>query len=160
MKKTFVISLFLGVSALLSSCEKHQEVYFDTPFVTISDENRISSSQNIDKNANNLLTELWVDMVISEAKFTEDITVEYDLSIGDGLKEGVDFVIQGSTLSPLIFKKGKTSLPIRILWKKAPFNPEKDNSLTITLVSSSLEEMVIGYPGPSAIRSKFTFTKY
>ena len=49
---------------------------------------------------------------------------------------------------------------LKWLWKyNAGFDPDKDNTLIIRLKSSSMEDMVIGYPGPSALRSTFIFTK-
>lgn len=157
-----IIKAIISVTVLLSlqGCEKHQEILFDTPFVSISDETGTSSSMTVSSKANNLLTSLKVDINVSAARFTDDITVEYEVIAGDGLREGVDYVIQSSTISPLVFEKGTYSLPVRLMWKyNADFDPDKDNTLVIRLKSSSMEEMIIGYPGPSALRSKFTFTK-
>lgn len=160
MSKRFSI-IVLGTVILMSiSCQKHEDVFFDTPFVTISDENRVSSSQEISSTANNLLSNLMVDLSISDNKFTEDITIEYNLIIGDGLQQDVDFTIQKTTASPLEFKKGTRSMPIRILWLKHDIDPNKDNTLTIELKSSSHPDMIIGYPGPSQKRSTFKFKKY
>lgn len=158
-KILFRIVLLSAVCTLIGACDKHTEVLFDTPFVSISDEQRGSSTQYISKDANNLLSPLWVDINVSSNRFTEDISIEYEIIVGDGLKEGEDFVIQSTTRSPLVFKKGTYNMPIRILWKKTPFDPEKNNTLEIKLVSSSLEDMLIGYPGPSRKRSTFTFIK-
>ena len=156
--KKAMIALLVLLS--LHSCEKQQEILFDTPFVSISDETGTSSTMTISSTANNLLTSLKVDINVSAARFTDDITVEYEVVAGDGLREGVDYVIQSSTLSPLVFEKGTFSLPVRLLWKyNAGFDPDKDNTLIIRLKSSSMEDMVIGYPGPSALRSTFIFTK-
>ena len=156
--KKAMIALLVLLS--LHSCEKHQEILFDTPFVSISDETGTSSTMTISSTANNLLTSLKVDINVSAARFTDDITVEYEVVAGDGLREGVDYVIQSSTLSPVVFTKGTYTMPVRLLWKHNPdFDPEKDNTLVIRLTSSSMEEMLIGYPGPSALKSSFTFTK-
>lgn len=154
--------IIMALAALwgLQACEKHQEVFFDTPFVSISDETGTSSSMTIKKTADNMLTSLRVDLSISSARFTEDVTVEYEVIAGDGLREGVDYVIQSTTQSPLVFEKGNYTLPVRLLWKYNPdFDPDKDNSLVIRLSGSSMEDLTLGYPGPAAIKSKFTFTK-
>ena len=65
-----------------------------------------------------------------------------------------------STASPLTFEPGTYDLPVRILWLKNPdFDGSKDNSLRIRLKSSSLEGMVMGYPGPGEVRREFSFLK-
>ena len=162
MRRIDIITATIAVSALmaLASCEKHQEILFDTPFVRISDETGTSSSMNVSNSANNYLTSLRIDVNISGEKYIGDVTIEYEVIAGNGLREGVDYVIQSSTLSLVVFTKGTYTMPVRLLWKHNPdFDPEKDNTLVIRLTSSSMEEMLIGYPGPSALKSSFTFTK-
>ena len=156
--KRFVFSLISAV--LLCSCSDRVDVVFDTPFVSISDEAELNSSMMVDKDANNLLTSLTVRLCVSNHYFTEPITVDYEMLVGDGLTEGVDFKVQPNTRSPLTFDPGNYTAPIRIIWLKNPaFDPDRKNTLTIVLTGSSLDGMVLGYPGPDALRSTFTFTK-
>lgn len=151
--------LFLISAALLCSCSDRVDVVFDTPFVSISDEAELNSTMMVDKEANNLLTSLTVRLCVSNHFFTEPITVKYEME-ADGLTEGVDFKVQPNTKSPLTFDPGNYTAPIRIIWMKNPdFDPDKKNTLTITLTWASIPEMVLGYPGPDALRSTFTFTK-
>ena len=147
--------------ALLCSCSDRIDVVFDTPFVSITDENGSSTVMPIDAaKVDNLLTVLNVDLCISNHFFTEPVSIEYEVNAGNGLQEGRDFMIQPSTKSPLTFEPGTYRKYIRIIWLKNPeFDSEKDNTLTISLVSSSLPEMVIGYPGPNHLKSSFTFKK-
>ena len=83
---------FLAALALLCGCERHTEVFFDTPFVRIEDANGMSS-MDVDHTLDNLLTEIRVIVSASKNYFTEPITVEYEIIAGDGLKEGTDFRI-------------------------------------------------------------------
>lgn len=151
-----LLSFFIAL-ALLCSCEKHQEVYFDTPFVRIEDTGG-NAAMNIDHTLDNLLTELRVVVSASSNYFTEPITVEYDVIAGDGLQEGVDFRIQSSHRSPLTFSPGTYTLPIRVIWYKATdFDPDKDNTLTLRLTGASIPEMLLGVPGPDGKKSEFIY---
>lgn len=157
MKKLLYIFTAL---AFLCSCSDRVDIIFDTPFVSVSDETELNTSMVIDKDANNLLTTLIIRLTVSNNYFKDAISVEYELIAGNGLTEGVDFKVQPSTKSPLLFEKGTYTMPVRIIWMKNPdFDPEKDNTLTLKLCGSNIPEMVYGYPGPNALRSSFVFTK-
>lgn len=160
MKKALII-LTAAALVLLSSCRPwHEEVYFDTPFVSIVAEGGQNSEMVVDKEANNLLTALTVTLCASNTYFTEPVTVDYEVICGNGLKQGVDFEIQSSTKSPLTFDLGTYKKTIRILWyRNSSFDPNADNTLTIKLCGSSIPQMVFGYPGPDALHSSFIFTK-
>ena len=149
--------LFLAAVSLLCGCEKHQEIFFDTPYVRIEDTNG-QSSMAIDPNLDNVLTEIRIVLSASSNYFTEPITVEYETIVGNGLQEGVDFRIQASHRSPVTFAPGTYTMPIRVIWyKKADFDPSKDNTLKLRLTGSSLPEMNLGVPGPDHKRSEFIY---
>ena len=115
---------------------------------------------DISAQGNNILSDLRV--YLSCKRFTEPILVHYDVIVGDGLKEGVDFVIQPTTKSPLTFKPGTYDLPVRIQWKKSEnFDATKDNTVTIALkeVESNIGEFYLGLLGPDHLRSSYVFTK-
>lgn len=147
----------IAALALFCACERHTEVFFDTPFVRIEDTNG-GSSMVIDHTLDNLLTEVRIIVSASSNYFTEPVTIEYETIVGDGLKEGVDFRIQSSHRSPLTFSPGTYSLPIRVIWSKsASFDPSKDNTLTFRITSSSMSDMLLGVPGPDHKKSEFIF---
>ena len=149
----------IAALTLFCACERHTEVFFDTPFVRIEDTNG-GSSMVIDHTLDNLLTEVRIIVSASSNYFTEPVTIEYETIVGDGLKEGVDFRIQSSHRSPLTFSPGTYSLPIRVIWSKsASFDPSKDNTLTLRLTKTSIPEMTLGLPGPDAKKKEFIFTK-
>ena len=148
---------WLAALALLCGCERHTEVFFDTPFVRIEEANG-GSSMVVDHTLDNVLTEIRVLVSASKNYFSAPITVEYEVIIGNGLKEGTDFRIQASHRSPLTFDPGTYSLPIRVIWSKsAAFDPSKDNTLTFRLVSASVPEMLLGVPGPDSKKKEFVF---
>lgn len=149
--------IIIAALALLLGCEKHEEVFFDTPFVRIEDTGG-KASMDIDHTLDNMLTEIRVVVSASNNYFTAPITVEYETIVGNGLTEGVDFKIQSSHRSPLTFSPGTYSLPIRVIWyKPASFDPAKDNTLTLRLTSASIPEMQLGVPGPDGKKSEFIF---
>lgn len=158
MRKFIIISAALTL--LLSGCEANTDFVFDTPFVSIADKSKLQTSQMIDKEANNLLSELCISLVASDNKFQNPVTVEYELVVGDGLKEGVDFKLQSSTASPVTFTPGTYDMPVRIIWMKNPaFDPKKDNRLEVRLSGCSLPDAHIGYLGPNSKRKSFIFIK-
>ena len=158
MKRVIKIAMIVLAATALWSCYEEPQP-LDKPFVYIMDEMG-GGNMEISAKGNNILSDLRV--YLSCKKFTEPIVVHYDVIIGDGLKEGVDFVIQSTTKSPLTFKPGTYDLPVRVQWKKSEnFDPTKDNTITfaITNVESELGEFHIGYLGPDKFYSKYVFTK-
>ena len=149
--------IVLAATALWGCYQEPQPL--DKPFVYIQDEAG-GSKMDISAQGNNILSDLRV--YLSCKRFTEPILVHYDVIVGDGLKEGVDFVIQPTTKSPLTFKPGTYDLPVRIQWKKSEnFDATKDNTVTIALkeVESNIGEFYLGLLGPDHLRSSYVFTK-
>lgn len=159
MNKIRNILLLASIALLLCGCRKHEDVFFDTPFVRIEGATGQTSFE-VDKNLDNLLVDLRIILSASNNYFTEPITVEYDVIVGSGLQEGVDFRIQQSTMSPVTFSPGNYSMPVRVLWYKTEgFDPSKDNTLTLRLKGTSNPAVKIGLPGPNSSKTEFIFTK-
>ena len=151
-----ILPIFAAL-ALLCGCERHTEVFFDTPFVRIEEVGG-GTTMDIDHTLDNLLTEIRVVVSASKNYFSAPITVEYEIIVGDGLQEGRDFRIQSSHRSPLTFDPGTYSLPIRIIWyRSAAFDPARDNTLTLRLTSASVPEMLLGVPGPDGKKKEFIY---
>lgn len=158
MKRVIKIAMIVLAATVLWGCYQEPQP-LDKPFVYIQDEAG-GGSATISAQGNNILSELNVSL--SCKKFTEPIVVHYDVIVGDGLKEGVDFTIQSTTKSPLTFKPGTYKLPVRVQWKRNDnFDATKDNTLTLELksVESNIGEFYIGYLGPDRLFSKYVFTK-
>jgi len=86
--------------------------------------------------------------------------VNYSVKPGDGLKEGVDYEIVSKNAGILTFLPGIYSLDIRIHWMPHVIDENRDNSLTITLESSSNPDLCIGYPGPDRNNKTIIINKY
>ncbi|MBR4850762.1 MAG: hypothetical protein IKU97_01730 [Tidjanibacter sp.] len=158
MKQILKFAMLVLAAAIMWSCYEEPQP-LDKPFVYIQDEAG-GSKMDISAQGNNIVSDLRV--YLSCKRFTEPILVHYDVIVGDGLKEGVDFVIQPTTKSPLTFKPGTYDLPVRISWKKSEnFDATKDNTVTITLkeVESNIGEFYLGLLGPDHLRSTYVFTK-
>lgn len=78
----------------------------------------------------------------------EAITVNYSITAGDGLKEGIDYeiVTKGGKLN---FLPGIYNVPIRIRFMPNTLDAAKDNTLTIRLESCSVPSITLGMPGPA-----------
>ena len=149
--------LILGLTALLAASCAKEAAPFDNPFVYINDING-GSSATIEKESNNLITELTVNL--SSKKFDKDVTVSYTVTVGNGLTEGVDFKIQPSTKSPLTFSPGTYSMPVRIIWYASPsLDATKDNTVKFALEGCSDGRVGLGLPGKDKLHSKYIFTK-
>lgn len=153
--KRYISTILLAAASLLASCSDHEDIIFDEYFICIKDEAGTSSS-TIDQRSDDLVSSYYVQLIAPPA--SHDINVCYELIVGDGLREGVDFKVQASTKSPLLFAPGVTRMPVRIIWLSNPLDPAKDNTLTIRLTSCT-ENYNIGYPGPQNKFSSYTVTK-
>lgn len=153
---TKIAMLLMAVVAMWGCYEEPQPL--DKPFVYIGDEAG-GSKTDIGSQAT-ITKELFVNL--SCKKFTEPILVHYDVIVGEGMKEGVDFVIQPTTKSPLTFAPGTYEMPVRVQFKKSEnFDPSKDNTIVFALkeVESNIGEFYIGLLGPDRLRSSYVFTK-
>ena len=153
--KRYIFIILSVIAASLSACEDHKDIIFDEYYVCIKDEAGTSSG-TVSKESDDFITSYYVQMVAPPA--SHDINVHYELVAGDGLREGVDFRVQASTKSPLLFAPGVTRMPVRIIWLRNALDPARDNTLTIRLTSCS-ENYTIGYPGPQHKFSAYTVTK-
>ena len=135
MKKNRLIYALLISLALLASCQNHEEIFFDTPFARIEDNNG-QTTMVIDHSLESVLSEIRIVISASKNYFTEPITVEYETIVGDGLEEGVDFKIQPSHRSPITFEPGTYVMPIRVMWYK----PADYDQGQIDLFSDNIKE--------------------
>lgn len=153
------LTILFSALLLCCGCQKHEEVFFDTPFVRIEDING-ATAMTVDGKLDNLLTEVRIVVCASDNYFISPVTVEYETIVGDGLTEGEDFRIQPSTMSPLTFSPGTYSMIVRVVWyKRENLDPEKDNTLTLRLKGTDNPDFLLGVPGPSHKKQEFIFTK-
>lgn len=150
---------FLGLTA----CNYSQiNVSYDVPFVFIQDGGG-SANLTVDAEANNYTTTLYVGL--SCRKMDHNVTVDYKITVGDGLTEGVDFRLKDGLEGKITFNSGVYRQPIHIIWYNhgGPMDTSKDNTLRVDLVNCSESDFTIGYPNidgnPVKIYSSFTFTR-
>ena len=150
MKKLLYI-LFLIVA--IYSCDQEESVYFDEPFVRIctsTGEARTVVLSNV-RNTN------AYTVYLSSRPITDSLEVSYEVIVGDGLQEDVDYRIV-TTVNPLVFLPGINDMPIRIRWLQHPVDPSKDNTVTIRLTGNS-KGYNLGFPGPDHVQSEVVIEK-
>ncbi|KQC02572.1 hypothetical protein AQF98_03080 [Pedobacter sp. Hv1] len=87
----------------------------------------------------------------------EPIDVNYEVIVGDGLKEGRDFDLITKS-NKLTFPQGIFERPITIQWKEAALDPTKNNTIIIRLISNS-KNYTLGLPGPDQLQKQLVITK-
>ena len=94
---------------------------------------------------------------LSSKPLTENLEVNYQVIVGDGLKSGVDFelVTKGSTLT---FLPGIYDMPIRIRWMPNHLDENKDNTITIRLTGNN-QGLTMGLPGPDGLQRELVIEK-
>lgn len=150
MKK--LLYIFILLSAIYS-CDQEETVFFDEPFVRIctsTGEARTVVLSNV-RNTN------AYTVYLSSRPITDSLEVSYEIIVGDGLKEDVDYKVV-TTANPLVFFPGINDMPIRIRWLKNPVDPEKDNTLKIRLTGNS-KGYNLGFPGPDHVQSEVVIEK-
>ncbi|SFF83028.1 hypothetical protein [Prevotella sp. KH2C16] len=150
MKRILFLCLVL---ATLVSCNKEEFDGYDNPFVSIATETG-ASSITVLSNVNNINTYM---VLVSSRPLETPLTVNYQITVGDGLEEGVDYELV-TTGNSLVFEPGVYDMPVRIRWMSHPVDESKDNTLTITLTSNS-KDFTLGLPGKSGYRKSLVIEK-
>lgn len=148
--KSFLIAIISLFS--LSSCVNELEPY-DNPFIYLSSKG--ASSASVSQIAQ-VAGEYTIHL--SSKTLTEPLVIDYSITAGDGLTEGVDYriITQGrqATIQPGLFEYN-----IRIMWLPHKLDATKDNTLTIKLESNSLN-FTMGLPGPDSLQKELVIRKY
>lgn len=128
-------------------CACNKMKVYDRPCVYVVQEGdaAYSESSTVSAMSNNLVK--TYNIVLSAEAMAETVNVVYDIVVGDGLKEGVDFELHRQP-GNVTFLPGIHFQPVRITFKRSPVDETKDNSLTIRIVSTP-EGTGIGMEGPS-----------
>jgi hypothetical protein len=159
MKRFFTLFIAAFAALGLVSCGGLEDPFLDNTYVYIADGSGASSA--VVSNAAGSST-LFVTLSTPKTSFDAAVEVPYELIIGNGLKAGMDFMVDESSKSPLKFTNGNFVVKIKIFWLYNPsFDSSKDNTLTIQLHEGNLANMKVGDPKlPSGSnKSKFVFTK-
>ena len=147
---TIVLTMLVFVC---SSCDKDETVYMTDSYVWLKSETGLSHII-VKSDVKNINT---YNIVLSAAQQKENLTVNYEILVGNGLQQGVDFemVTEGNSLTLL---PGIFDMPIRIKWLPHKVDPSKDNTLTIRLTGNS-KNYCIGMPGPDHLNSSIKIEK-
>jgi hypothetical protein len=152
MRATKIFAVMFLLAAFCTSCGMNENPPYDLKFFHIMVNE--TSLVNVSSKANMIGT---YNVYMSTPATNETVTLMYELIVGDGLTEGVDFRLL-NTGNSLTFLPGIYDMPIRIQWMANPVDPTKDNTLKIRLVSND-KGYAIGLPGPDHLQSVLTITK-
>ena len=150
MKKIIVMLLAL---VALCGCQTEEFEGFDMPFVKVTTTTGASQTVVL-SNVNNINTYV---VSVSSKMLTTALVVNYEIVVGDGLQEGVDYELV-TTGNQLTFEPGIYDMPIRIKWLAHPVDETKDNTLTIRLTGNS-QNLQLGVPGPDGLQKQLVIEK-
>lgn len=156
-KITSLSVTLLGV-LLFSSC-KVDMPFYTTPensFVYITDGNNLSKSE-VWALAEGLTTDYYIKL--SSGTRQSNLTVNFEIVPGDGLREGVDYSVVSPSGSSVVFTTGLYDRVIRIKWLSNSIDPSKDNTLTLRLTERSDNSVGLGLPGPAGNNVQYVITK-
>ena len=133
------ITTWLMIIFIFTSCGRDEFKPYDTPFIRIMKKelNSVTVSE-----AGNLIDEYLI--CLSSAPLSTPLEVTYSIEVGDGLTAGVDYEF----LTP----GNKVVFPTGVY-------DTKNNTMTITLVSTNNPDVVIGMPGPDHFQRQMVITK-
>lgn len=154
MKRIIATVLCLAALFAATSCQDKLDIVF-TDFYTYIDDGSNGAFLSVERDDAYVLT-LFIHIV---APAQDDmITVSYEVTPGNGLKEGVDYKLVSSSKT-IAFQPGIYKMPVRIeLLKSSAFDETKDNTITITLTGNSAG-FGLGKPGPDAKYKSFEIKK-
>lgn len=145
--------LALWLTALIFSACGYEHEPFDTPYLHfLLDDGTSSAVVTSDVKAINSYY-----VYLSSPSLKEKLTVEYEVVVGNGLSEGIDYELL-SAERHLTFLPGVCDMPIRIRWIPNPTDPHNDNTLTIRLLSND-QGITMGMPGPDEKMRELKITK-
>ena len=142
-----------AATAVFTACGDDGPDVFDQPFVRIATESG-ASTQVVVSNGRSVGTYM---VYLSSRPITDSLEVSYEIIVGDGLQEDVDYKVV-TPQNPLVFLPGIYDAPIRIRWLKHPVDPAKDNTVSIRLTGNS-KGYTLGYPGPDHLQTEVTIEK-
>lgn len=164
MKKNYIFIVLIAF-LLLVSCNKSEDILFDTPFISLESKDPASAGPvNSDQE---FIGEYLI--CLNSSPFSQNIEVTYEIEIGDGLIADRDFQILTQS-NTLIFYTGIYDMPIRIKWLRTCVRDANDNiisdsldeskntTMTIKLTGNS-EGLTLGYPGPKQLKKEITIKK-
>lgn len=154
MKRIIATILCLAAFFAVTSCQDKLDIVFSDYYTYIDDGN--NGTYLAAEGDDAYVFTMFIHIV---APAQDDIvTVSYEVTPGNGLKEGVDYKLVSSSKT-IAFQPGIYKMPVRIeLLKSSALDKTKDNTITITLVDNSAG-FGLGKPGPDARQKSFVIEK-
>jgi hypothetical protein len=155
MKKKFSIIFwtFSLLMLLTTACGLNEKDLYDLKYIHIMLNE--ASTTTVSAKARTIGS---YNVFLSSGSFNESVEVTYEIEVGDGLKQGIDYNLL-TTGNKLTFLPGIYDMPIRIQWlPNENMDPTKNNTIKITLLSNN-KGYSIGFPGPDHNQSSFIITK-
>lgn len=137
----------------LTSCSKHNFVIFTDAFVAFQTD---KSSSTIVDSEGTFTGTYYVHL--TAPKPDEAIYVEFSVTPGSGLKEGVDYNVL--TTGSLRFLPGIYDNQVKIEWLSHPVDKSLDNTVTIRLDSCTNTNVTLGVIGPDEKNRSIVISKY
>ena len=103
MNKTRLLYMFvMALMLTLSSCDKDETIYMTEPYIWLKSESGLSNIV-VKSDVKNINT---YSIILSAGQQKENLTVNYEITVGDGLQQGVDFeiVTEGNSITFFIRK--------------------------------------------------------
>lgn len=141
---------FLATLALTVACNKIET--FDGAFVAFD----TAKSSVVSIDAEGEFTGLYT-LHYTGPKPSAPIVVSFAVTCGDGLSEGIDYMV-ATVGGKITFMPGIYEQTIKIDWLPHDIDETKDNTVTISLLSS--EGVTLGYPGPDRLMKDLVIRKY
>ncbi len=152
-KNISLLCVAIGCLAALTSCNKNNFIIFTDAFVAFQPDK--SSSTIIDCEGTFTAT-YYVHL--TSPKPSEAIYVDFSVTPGSGLKEGVDYNVV--TTGRLRFLPGIYDNQVKIEWLSHPIDKSEDNTLTISLDSCTNPDVCLGVIGPDQKNRTIVISKY
>ena len=150
LNKITELAILMLIAVSAASCNKI--TLFDEAFVAFD----TAKSSVVSINATGEFTGSYT-LHYTGAKPSAPIVVNFVVTCGNGLAEGVDYKV-ATAGGKITFMPGIYEQVIKIDWLPHEIDESKDNTVTISLVSA--DGVTLGYPGPDKLMKDLVIRKY
>lgn len=150
LNKITELAMLMLIAVSSASCNKI--TLFDEAFVAFD----TAKSSVVSINAAGEFTGSYT-LHYTGPKPSAPIVVNFVVTCGDGLAEGVDYKV-ATAGGKITFMPGIYEQVIKIDWLPHEIDESKDNTVTISLVSA--DGVTLGYPGPDKLMKDLVIRKY
>ena len=155
MKRKLTLLSLLALCAV--SCGKQEYVVYDNPYVYVvwADDASMSETSTIISKAKGAVR--TYNICLSSKKRDTPLTVDYEITHGDGLEPGVDYEVAAES-GNVTFEPGTYVASLEITFLRHTVKKGADNTVTIRLTGASVD-MTLGLPGATPKNAFHTIEK-